>query len=100
MSSIMINDNVIDFVVQARRQPSATSLCSNPRLRPPTSDSSITSLLTPADSKPSFDPPNVVTNPDGSAVVTISGNLPLGFALQPASLTRSLAHKIRRNGLR
>jgi hypothetical protein len=41
---------------------------------------------TPAETKPSFDPPNVATNPDGSVVATLSGNLPLGIAPQPASL--------------
>src|SRR3989454_4077086 len=85
MSSIMINDNVIDFVVRpGANVGDLIVLESSPQTSYVRFVNHVTT--TPADSKPSFDPPNVVTNPDGSAVVTISGNLPLGFAPQPASL--------------
>src|SRR2546426_10419808 len=85
MSSIMINDNVIDFVVRpGANVGDLIVLESSPQTSYVRFVNHVTT--TPADSKPSFDPPNVVTNPDGSAVVTLSGNLPLGFAPQPASL--------------
>ena len=43
-------------------------------------------LTSPADSKPSLEPPVFSANPDGSVAVTLSGNLPLGIASQPASI--------------
>jgi len=85
MSSIMINDNVIDFVVRPGANVGDPIVLES---SPQTSYIRFVNHVTtaPADSKPSFDPPNVITNPDGSVVVTLSGNLPLGIVPQPASL--------------
>src|SRR6266403_2026407 len=43
-------------------------------------------ITSPADSKPSLEPPIFSANPDGSVAVALSGNLPLGIASQPASI--------------
>jgi len=85
MSSIMINDNIIDFVVSpGANVGDRVVLDSSPQTSYIRFVNHVTT--TPADSKPSFDPSNIVTNADGSVVVTLSGNLPLGIASQPASL--------------
>jgi N-acyl-D-amino-acid deacylase len=85
MSSIMINDNVIDLVAKpAARVGDLIVLESSPQTSYIRFVNHITT--TPAETKPSLDPPNVATNPDGSVVVTLSGKLPLGIAPQTASL--------------
>src|SRR5258705_350586 len=85
MSSIMINDNVIDFVVRPGANVGDPIVLES---SPQTSYIRFVNHVTtaPADFKPSFDPPNVITNPDGSVVVTLSGNLPPGHGPQPAAL--------------
>src|ERR1700704_2400569 len=85
MSSVMINDNVIDLVAKpGAKVGDAIVLDSSPQ----TSYIRIVNrvLTSPADSKPSLEPPIFSANPDGSVVVTLSGNLPLGIATQPASI--------------
>jgi len=85
MSSIMINDNVIDLTAT----PGAKA--GDPvRLQtsPETSYIKFVNHLTtsPGESKPSFEPPDTVTNPDGSVLVTLSGSLPVGTSPQTAAI--------------
>jgi dihydroorotase/N-acyl-D-amino-acid deacylase len=85
MSSVMINDNVIDLIAKpGAKVGDPIVLETSPQTSYIRFINHVTT--TPAETKPSFDPPNVATNPDGSVVVTLSGNLPLGIAPQPASL--------------
>src|SRR5215472_10673338 len=82
MSSIMINDNVIDLLAApGAKEGDPVVLTTSPH----------TSYLkfvnngktTAAGTKPSFDSPDFTTNADGSVIVTLSGSLPLGFKPQP-----------------
>jgi dihydroorotase/N-acyl-D-amino-acid deacylase len=85
MSSIMINDNVIDvFAKPGTKVGDPIVLDSSPQ----TSYIRIVNhmITSPADSKPSLEPQIFSANPDGSVVVTLSGTLPLGIATQPASI--------------
>jgi N-acyl-D-amino-acid deacylase len=84
MSSIMINDNVIDLVAKpGAKSGDLVAFESSP------STSYIKFInrivTTPVGTKPSFETPSTTTNPDGSVVVTLSGNLPLGAAPQTAA---------------
>ncbi len=85
MSSIMINDNVIDLLAKpGARVGDPIVLDSSPL----TSYIRIVNrvITSPPDSKPTLEPPIFSSNPDGSVAITLSGNLPLGIALQPASI--------------
>ncbi|HEX4543725.1 MAG TPA: D-alanyl-D-alanine carboxypeptidase/D-alanyl-D-alanine-endopeptidase, partial [Candidatus Acidoferrum sp.] len=85
MSSIIINDNVIDLLGKPGAKPGdPIALQSSPQ----TSYIKFVNHLTtsPAGTKPSFDSPDVVTNPDGSVVVTLAGSLPIGISPQPGSV--------------
>src|SRR5216684_1956652 len=75
MSSMMINDNVIDVLAKPGAKVGDPIVLDS---SPQTSYIRIVNHMTttPAETKPSFDPPHVATNPDGSVVVTLSGNLP------------------------
>jgi len=85
MSSIMINDNVIDLLAKSGAKVGDPIVLDS---SPQTSYIRIVNrvLTSPADSKPSLESPIFSANPDGSVVVTLSGNLPLGIATQPASI--------------
>ncbi len=85
MSSIMINDNVIDLLAKPGAKVGDPIVLDS---LPQTSYIRIVNrvITSPADSKPSLEPPIFSANPDGSVVVTLSGNLPLGIASQPASI--------------
>ena len=85
MSSIMINDNVIDLLAKPGAKVGDPIVLDS---LPQTSYVRIVNrvITSPADSKPSLEPPIFSGNPDGSVVVTLSGNLPLGIATQPASI--------------
>src|SRR5882762_5499951 len=85
MSSITINDNVIDLTAT----PGAKA--GDPvRLRtsPETSYIKFVNHLTtsPGESKPSFEPPATTTNPDGSVLVALSGSLPVGTSQETAAI--------------
>jgi PBP4 family serine-type D-alanyl-D-alanine carboxypeptidase len=77
MSSIMVNDNMIDFTIAPAAKPGdpATFIST-----PQTSYISFVSRVTTAaaNSKPDLDVSETVTNPDGSVTVTITGSVPLG----------------------
>jgi D-alanyl-D-alanine carboxypeptidase/D-alanyl-D-alanine-endopeptidase (penicillin-binding protein 4) len=85
MSSMMINDNVIDLIGSPGAKPGdPTALQSSPK----TSYIKFVNHLTtsPAGTKPSFEPPDIATNPDGSVLVILSGSLPVGISPQPAAI--------------
>lgn len=79
MSSIMVNDNVIDLVGKpGRKVGDLTTLEYSPHTAYIKFMNHVTT--TPQNSKPNLDPPEIVSNEDGSVVVTLSGGLPLGTA--------------------
>src|SRR3989454_3660511 len=85
MSSIMVNDNVIDLIGSpGAKEGDPVAI----KFSPQTSYIKFVdhATTTPAGTKPSFEPPDFVTNPDGSALVTLSGSLPLGIAPQTAAV--------------
>src|SRR5438270_3186930 len=85
MSSIMINDNVIDLLASpGAKERDPVSLKTSPQ----TSYIKFVNRLTtsPAGNKPSFDPPGFATNMDGPVTVTLTGSLPVGSAPQPATV--------------
>ena len=81
LSSIMVNDNIIDLTGNpgAKAGDPAIVLSS-----PPTSYANFVNhmITSPSGSKPSFDTSGIVTKPDGTIVVTLSGSLPLGIEPQ------------------
>src|SRR5882724_4476849 len=85
MSSIMVNDNVIDLIGSpGAKVGDPVDLKSSPQ----TSYIKLVNhlLTSPAGTKPSFESPDFATNPDGSVSVTLSGSLPVGIAPQPATI--------------
>src|SRR5207249_11261700 len=85
MSSIMVNDNVIDLIGSpGAKEGDPVAI----KFSPQTSYIKFVNhaTTTPAGTKPSFEPPDFVTNPDGSTLVTLSGSLPLGIAPQTAAV--------------
>jgi N-acyl-D-amino-acid deacylase len=84
MSAIMINDNVIDLIAKpAAKVGDPVVLESSPHT---SYVKFVNHLLTsPSGGKPSFEPPGIVTNPDGSMMVTLSGNLPVDTGPQPGA---------------
>ena len=84
MSSIMVNDNVIDLVgTPAAKSGDPIQLSVSPK----TSYIHLTNALTTGtpDSKLSFDTSSPVNNPDGSVTVTLTGNIPIGSKPQTAA---------------
>src|SRR5712692_5166444 len=77
MSSIMVNDNVIDLIVTpAAKSGDAATLVSTPQ----TSYIKFVGHVTtgPAESKSDLDISDPATNPDGTVTITINGTVPLG----------------------
>src|SRR5258708_29287622 len=85
MPSIMVNDNVIDLIGSPGAKEGDPLVL---KFSPQTSYIKFVNhgITSPAGAKPSFEPPDFVTNPDGSALVTVSGSLPLGIAPQTAAV--------------
>jgi len=83
MSSVMVNDNVIDLVASpGAKEGDPVDLKYSPRT---SYIKFVNHLITsPEGTKPSFEPPDFATNPDGSVSITLSGSLPLGIAPQTA----------------
>jgi PBP4 family serine-type D-alanyl-D-alanine carboxypeptidase len=84
MSSIMVNDNVIDLVVKPGvKSGDATILGYSPH----TSYVNFVNHVTTGarDSKPNLESPEVESNEDGSIVVTLTGSLPAGTSPQTAA---------------
>jgi dihydroorotase/N-acyl-D-amino-acid deacylase len=85
MSSIMINDNVIDLVgTPGAKEGDPVALAISPQ----TSYVKVVNHLktTAAGTKPAFDSPDFVTKADGSVTVTLNGSLPVGLKPQPATI--------------
>ncbi len=85
LSSIMINDNVIDLIgTPGAKAGDPVALRSSPQ----TSYIKFVNHLTtsPTGIKLSFEPSDIATNPDGSVVVTLSGSLPVGITPQTAAI--------------
>lgn len=85
MSSIMINDNVIDLLATpGAKEGDPVSL----KVSPETSYIKIVNhgATSPAGAKPSFDSQDFATNADGSVTVTLSGSLPVGSKPQPSTI--------------
>ncbi len=85
MSSIMINDNVIDLIgTPGAKEGDPVSLKTSPQT---SYIRFVNRLITsPAGAKPLFNPPDFLTNPDDSVAVTLSGSIPVGFKPQPAAI--------------
>jgi dihydroorotase/N-acyl-D-amino-acid deacylase len=85
MSSIMINDNVIDLLATpGAKEGDPIQLKTSPQ----TSYVKFVNhgKTTAAGTKPSVESPDFVTNADGSVTVTLTGSLPVGSAPQPAAI--------------
>jgi len=84
MSSIMVNDNVIDLVGTPAAKPGTPIQLS---ASPQTSYIHFTNniLTGQADSKLAFDASKPVANPDGSVTVILNGNIPVGTKPQTAA---------------
>ena len=87
MSSIMVNDNVIDLLVRPGvKSADATTL----EFSPHTSYVNFVNHITTGaqDSKPNLESPEVESNEDGSTVVvTLTGSLPAGIAPQTVAFS-------------
>ena len=84
MSSIMVNDNVIDLIVRpAVKTGDATIL----EYSPHTSYVKFVNHITTGaqDSKPNLESPEMEFNEDGSVIATLTGSLPAGTAAQTAA---------------
>jgi len=84
MSSIIVNDNVIDLV----GKPGAKA--GDPGILESSPQSQYIKFInqistSPAGARPSMEAPVVATGPDGTVVVTLTGSLPLGIAPQTAA---------------
>jgi len=85
MSSIMINDNVIDLLGKpGAKQGDPVMLTTSPQ----TSYIKFVNRLTTsaAGTKASIDSPDVQTNPDGSVIATLAGSVPSGSEPQTAAI--------------
>jgi PBP4 family serine-type D-alanyl-D-alanine carboxypeptidase len=85
MSSIMVNDNVIDLVGTPGAKPGDAALVRN---SPQTSYIKFVNrvVTTASAGQPSLDPSSVITNANGSVVVALSGSLPVGAPPQNAAI--------------
>ncbi|MEQ1352576.1 MAG: D-alanyl-D-alanine carboxypeptidase/D-alanyl-D-alanine-endopeptidase, partial [Candidatus Acidiferrum sp.] len=84
MSSVMVNDNVIDLIAKAgARAGDLTALETSPHT---SYLQFVNHVVTGAQtSKPNLDPPEVAANSDGTVTVTLSGSLPLAIDPQTAA---------------
>jgi D-alanyl-D-alanine carboxypeptidase/D-alanyl-D-alanine-endopeptidase (penicillin-binding protein 4) len=85
MSSIMVNDNVIDIVATPGAKPGEPIHIAS---APQSSYIKIVNhgVTSPADGKLTFDDPVFTTNPDGSVTVILAGSIPAGKEPQTASI--------------
>ncbi|HEY6904717.1 MAG TPA: D-alanyl-D-alanine carboxypeptidase/D-alanyl-D-alanine-endopeptidase, partial [Candidatus Acidoferrales bacterium] len=83
MSSIMVNDNVIDILATpGAKEGNPVSLT----ISPETSYVKIINrgFTSPAGTEPSFNSQDFTTNPDGTVTVALSGSLPVGSKPRPS----------------
>jgi len=85
MSSIMVNDNVIDLIGSpGAKAGDPVDLKSSPQT---SYVKFVNHLITsPAGTKPSFEAPDFAANPDGSVSITLSGSLPVDITPQTAAV--------------
>jgi len=85
MSSIMVNDNVIDLVAKPGARVGAPVFIS---ISPQTGYAHFINHTTTsaAGTPPTLNDPEFATNPDGSVNITLSGTLPLGIEPQTVSI--------------
>lgn len=85
MSSIMVNDNVIDVVAKPSTKVGEPLIVTT---SPQTAYAHFTvhASTTAAGSAPVFNDPQFANNPDGSVNITLSGSLPIGIEPQTASV--------------
>jgi PBP4 family serine-type D-alanyl-D-alanine carboxypeptidase len=85
ISSITVNDNVIDVVATPGAKAGDLALLQS---SPQTSYVKFVNrvVTTAADTQPSIDQTEVATNADGSVVIALSGNLPAGSTPQTAAV--------------
>ncbi len=85
MSSIMVNDNVIDVVGTPGAKAGDLALLQS---SPQTSYVKFVNrvVTTAPDTRPSLDQADITANSDGSVVISVSGNLPAGTAPQTAAI--------------
>jgi D-alanyl-D-alanine carboxypeptidase/D-alanyl-D-alanine-endopeptidase (penicillin-binding protein 4) len=85
MSSIMVNDNVIDIVAAPGAKPGEPLRIS---WTPQTGYIKFVNhgVTVAADGKLTFEDPVFTTNPDGSVTATLAGSIPLGKEAQTASI--------------
>lgn len=81
MSSIMVNDNVVDLVVRPGVKSGDTTIL---EFSPHTSYVKFINHITTvaSDSKPNLESPEVESSEDGSVIVALAGSLPAGSAAQ------------------
>ncbi|HZC66400.1 MAG TPA: D-alanyl-D-alanine carboxypeptidase, partial [Candidatus Dormibacteraeota bacterium] len=86
MSAIIVNDNVIDLLGHpGKKVGDAVELQTSPHTSYVTF---VNQLLTlPATSKPALETPFVVTNPDGTVKVVLSGGIPVGAMPQTGAFS-------------
>ena len=85
MSAIIVNDNVIDVVGTPGAKAGDLALIQS---SPQTSYVKFVNrvVTTASGTQPSLDQSDIITNPDGSVVIAISGSLPAGIAPQTAAM--------------
>jgi D-alanyl-D-alanine carboxypeptidase/D-alanyl-D-alanine-endopeptidase (penicillin-binding protein 4) len=85
MSSIMVNDNVIDIAAKAGAKPGDPLVVTT---SPETGYAhfTINATTTATGTTPVFNDPQFANNPDGSVSITLSGSLPVGIEPQTVSI--------------
>lgn len=85
MSSIMVNDNVIDVVAKpGAKVGDPLAITTSPQTG--YAHFTVQGTTTAAGSTPIFAEPQLANNPDGSVNIALSGSLPLGIEPQTASI--------------
>jgi PBP4 family serine-type D-alanyl-D-alanine carboxypeptidase len=85
MSAIIVNDNVIDLIGKpGKKAGDPIELQTSPRTSYITFVNQLQTL--PAPSKPTLETPSVITNPDGTVRVVLSGGIPVGAEPQTGAI--------------
>jgi PBP4 family serine-type D-alanyl-D-alanine carboxypeptidase len=86
MSAVIVNDNVIDLIGKpGKKVGDPIEVQTSPRTSYITF---VNQLLTlPSSSKPTLETPSVITNPDGTVKVVLSGGIPVGAEAQTGAFS-------------